>query len=222
MAPRTPYNMLLAPMPSTPTEPQRSALVIIDGQLFTTSREHGLGAAAAERGIAAELAEYFRQTDAAVANIARLARAFRARGSLVVHSLLSGGPRLSRHLQASRLPLPSPADLASCICPAIGAREGDLVLARGTYGPFAAGDLNAALDARRIERVFLAGMPANLTVALAAREAADRDYRVVVVQDATASETMEWHSLTMLGLAGGAIRIAWTDEAIEMLDGTRT
>jgi nicotinamidase-related amidase len=65
-------------------------------------------------------------------------------------------------------------------------------------------------------------MLANLTVALAAREAAERGYWVVVVQDATAAETFDWHAATMLGIAGGLIRVQWVEEVKEMLEGKRT
>jgi nicotinamidase-related amidase len=214
--------MLLTPMPLARVEPDRCAFLIMDGQTFTTNKEQGLGAVATERGIMTELNEYYRQTEAAIANIAVLAKAFRARGGLIIHSLLAGGPHLSRQLRLSRLPLTPGHDAVSAIRAELGPEPADVVLTRGTYGPFVSGELGATLDAHRIEWVFVAGMPANLTVAMAAREAADRDYRVIVVQDATASETMEWHALTMLGLAGGAIRVSWSEEVIEMLVGTRT
>jgi nicotinamidase-related amidase len=209
-------------MPVVRAEPDRCALVIVDGQRFMTDRDGGFGAEAAARGITAEFKEYYLQAEAAVANAGRLAKAFRDRGGLVVHTLIASGPRLSRQLRLSRLRFPQEDEAVSGIRPELGPEPNDVVLTRGTYGAFVSGELAAELDGRHIDCVFLAGMPANPSVALTAREAADRNYRVVVVQDAVAAETLEWHSVTMTGLAGGAIRLAWAEEVIEMLDGTRT
>ncbi len=219
MAPRTPLNMALAAIPLVANEPDRTALVIVDAQAAFLDPDRGIGAEMAARGVRRELDEYYRQAAAAVPNLARLARAVRGKGGLVVHTLLAAG-RLGRQLRLGRLPVPDdpvaeiPADLAPA--------PGDVVLTRGAWGPFADGDLAAALAARRIDQLFLCGVPGNLSVALASREAADRDLRAMVVQDCCAFETFEWHSLTLLGLSGGMIRTAWTDEAIEMLEGRRT
>lgn len=222
MPPRSPYHMLLAPMPITRGTADRAALVIVDAQAAMTSRDDGLGAEARLRGIEREFDEYYRQVDAAIPNIVRLADTVRGGGGLVAHSLLCGGPGLSRQLRVGRMPLPEPDAAATQIAPALAPQPGDEVHLRGGYGPFADGRLTQALLARRIERVFLAGTLANVSVALAAREAADRDFLVYVVQDACAAETFEWHGLAMGGLSGGAIRPVWTDEAIEILEGRRS
>ena len=222
MPPRSPYHMLLAPLPITRATADRAALVIVDAQASMTSRDTGLGGEARLRGVEREFDEYFRQVDAAIPNMVRLADAVRRGGGLVVHSLMCGGPGLSRQLRLGRMPLPEPGDAAAQITPELAPRAGEEVHLRVGYGPFADGRLGAALLARRIERVFLAGTLANVTVALAAREAADRDFLVYVVQDACAAETYEWHGLSMGGLAGGAIRPVWTDEAVEILEGRRS
>lgn len=216
---RSPYHMLLTPLPITRATADRAALVIVDAQLAMTSRDKGLGAEARLRGIEREFEEYYRQVDVAIPNMARLADAVRRGGGLVTHSLLCRAPGLSSQLRLGRMPLPGADEAASQIALALTPAPGDDVHLRGGYGPFADGRLAAAFLARRIERVFLAGTLANLSVVLAAREAADRDFLVYVVQDACAAETYEWHSLAIGGLAGGAIRLVWTDEAVEILEG---
>lgn len=222
MPPRSPYHMLLAPLPITRATTDRAALVIVDAQMAMTSRESGLGKEARLRGIEREFDEYYRQVDAAIPNMVRLAEAVRLGGGLVAHSLLCDSPNLSRQLRVGRMPLPHPDVAASQIPAVLAPGLGDEVHLRSTYGAFADGHLEQVLLARRIERVFLAGTLANISVALTAREAADRDFLVYVVQDACAAETFEWHGLAMGGLAGGAIRPVWTDEAIEILEGRRS
>ena len=70
-----------------------------------------------------------------------------------------------------------------------------------------------------MQTLLMAGTMANVSVALAAREAADRSFQVLVVQDACASETLAAHAVTMQGLTGGAIRIVGTSDARAMIAG---
>jgi nicotinamidase-related amidase len=109
------------------------------------------------------------------------------------------------------------------IRPEVAPASGDLVLPRGTYSPFAAGPV--LLDTLRkagVDTIILAGMLANTTVALTAREAADRDLGVVVAWDASASETLGWHEIIKTGLVGSLICVRTTRQVIEMLEGVRT
>lgn len=221
MVRRTPYNMLLTPPTLERVAPAATSLLLLDAQHYATSRDRGLGAEASARGILREFEEYYAMADAAILGMARLVAVARRHGALIVHSILAGGDAVSRQFRVTRLPLPA-GDPAADIRPEVSPREGDVVLTRGTYGCFQDGKLHALLAARGIERLIVAGMLANITIALAAREAADRGYWVVVVQDASASETLDWHAATMLGVGGGMIRAQWVDEAIEMLEGTRT
>jgi len=223
LARRTPYNMLLHPTPLRRLAASNTALLLLDAQRYATSREHGLGMAARERAITREFDEYYSMAEAALGNMSRLLAAARRQGALVVHALLMdrGPGTVSRQLALAGLPLPQGDPLAE-LCAEVAPQSGEVILPRGGYGCFAATQLDAQLAARGIERVVICGMLANITVVLAAREAADCGYAVVVVQDAAASETLDWHAVTMLGIAGGLIRVHWADEVIEMLEGTRT
>jgi nicotinamidase-related amidase len=221
MAPRTPYNMLLRP-PRLQRLPARSnALLLLDVQHYTVSPDRGLGAEATLRGISREFAEYREQAAAALRNIARLLAAFRAHGAPIVHALLADtGPGLSRQLRDAQLPLPPAAALEVEFVDEARPLPGEIVFARGCYSPFLDGRLQPALDG--IERLMICGMMANLTVVQAAREAADRGFSVIVVQDCCAAETHDWHGLAMLGVGGGAIRARWCNDVIDMLAGVRT
>lgn len=213
--------MLLTPPALERVTPRETALLILDAQQYTMSRDRGLGAEASARGILREFEEYYQMADAALIGMARLVAAARSQGALIVHSVLAAGDAISRQFRLTRLPLPT-GDPAADIRPELAPRDGEIVLARGTYGCFHDGALETLLAARGIRRLIVCGMLANITVVLAAREAADRGYWVVVVQDASASETFDWHGATMLGVAGGLIRVQWADEVVEMLEGTRT
>ena len=226
MKPRVPFKMLSLPNPAFRLTAGNAALLLLDAQRFTTVRDEGLGRFASEQGIQREFQEYFDQTDAALRNMASLLAACRQHELRVIYSVLCAQEPdrsdLSRQLRLSGLPIPvaSPSEeIRSEVAPA----PGDLVLPRGTHSPFAQGP--ALLDALRefgIDTIILAGMLANTTVALTAREAADRDLGVILAWDASASETLGWHEIIKTGLVGPMICMRTVQQVIEMLEGVRT
>jgi nicotinamidase-related amidase len=217
--------MLLAPVPLFQLTRDSTALLLMDVQHFTISRDQGLAEAAKERGIIREFDEYYAQVDAAIRNMAQLLAACRKHGLQVVYTVLlseeSDPSSMGRELQLSGLPVPTGTPETE-IHPAVAPAPGDLIFSRTTYSPFARTSLETSLIRASVDTIILAGVLANLSVALAAREAADRDFGVVVVQDSSASETLGWHVLTMAGLVGGLIRVRNTQQLIEMLEGSRT
>jgi nicotinamidase-related amidase len=222
---RVPYKMLLAPIPPFSLGAGNTALLLIDAQHFTTNRTQGLGALASERGIDREFDEYYAQVDAALRNMAKLLAACRARGMRIVHTVLCGvrpdGSDRSRQMRVSDLPLPV-GDPRLQIRSEVAAASDEIVIPRTTYSPFIGTDLITILGSLRLDTVLVAGMLANYSVWQAAREAADRDFGVVVVMDCCASETLAWHTQLRIGLIGGLIRQRSSDEVIEMLEGSRT
>jgi nicotinamidase-related amidase len=222
---RVPYKMLLAPVPPFSLKAGNAALLLIDVQRFTTSRREGLGRLAAERGIERELDEYYLQVEAALENMAKLIAACRGHGLSVIHAVLCGsradGSDRSRQMRTSRLPLPV-GDPRPEIRPEVAPADGEMVLARTTYSPFVNPELLETLRGARVDTLLLAGMLANYSVWQTAREAADRDFGVVVVMDCCASETLAWHTQLRTGIVGGLIRQRSSREVIEMLEGTRT
>ena len=222
---RVPYKMLLAPVPQFRLARQNAALLLLDPQRMMADRGDGLAKLAKERGIEREFEEYYAQADAALRNMSRLLAACRSRGLRVFYSILlstdQDGADVGRQMRTSKLPIPS-GEPRTEICQEVRPAAEDVVLTRGTYSPFARSDLEARLREAEIDTLLVAGMLANTTVALAAQEAADRDFGAVVVRDACASETLAWHAQTMTALVGGLIRVRTTQQVIEMLEGTRT
>jgi nicotinamidase-related amidase len=218
--------MLSRPNPTFPLTAETVALLLLDAQRFTTVRDEGLGRLASEQGILREFEEYYDQTEAALRNMAILLAACRQHGLRVIYSVLCAQKPdrsdLSRQLSLSGLPIPVARPMAE-ICAEVAPLPGDLVFSRGTYSPFAAEPV--LLDTLRgagIDTIVLAGMLANTTVALAAREAADRDLGVILAWDASASETLGWHEIIKTGLVGPLICMRTVRQVIEMLEGVRT
>jgi nicotinamidase-related amidase len=81
--------------------------------------------------------------------------------------------------------------------PGIRADCADLVVTKPRVSAFYGTDLEAALRARRIERVVLGGVSTAWAVQAAARDAHDRDYQVVVVEDLCAAATAAEHDASL-------------------------
>lgn len=216
---RTPYHMLMRPMALARVSAKEAALVLIDVQGFTATRGQGLDAEAARRGITGEFGEYYEQVASALRNIERLLAAGRSQGIAVFHVRVSSADGLSRQFEQSGLERPASGAADEAGLGMAVAAPGERVIERGAYSSFYNTLLEAELRASGIDTLIFAGMMANVTVALAAREAADRNFGVLIVQDACASETLGWHGLTMQGLSGGAIRVVATGDALEMMHG---
>lgn len=219
MPSRTPYHMLMRPMPLAPVGPDSATLVLLDVQDFTTARGQGLDSEAARRGITREFDEYYLQVAAALRNLARLVADCRRTGIAVYHLRTAAEAALSDQFRASGLERPARAEADGATLGPLDAAPGERVIARCGYGAFHDTGLEDALHGAGVRTVLLAGMMANVTVALAAREAADRSFQVLVVQDACASETLAAHGVTMQGLGGGAIRVVATDDVQAMIAG---
>jgi nicotinamidase-related amidase len=225
MKPRVPFKNLFRATPPFRVTRENAALLLVDIQRFATQRDEGLGQEAHRQGILREFEEYYAQVDAALRNVQHLLAGCREHGLPVVHTLLNAGSAdgsdLSRRLKVSGLPIPvgAPEDeLRSEVAPL----PSELILPRGTYSPFVGTSLLSILREREVDTLVLAGMLANITVALTAQEAADRGFGVIMVWDASASESLYWHEITKTGLVGPLIRIRTTQQVIEIMEGTRT
>ena len=218
---RTPYHMLMRPMPLASVSAGTAALVLIDIQGFTMRRGEGLDAEAARRGITGEFDEYYRQAEAAARNAARiLARAREARIG-VWHMRTAAVETLSPHFRLSGLDRPAPGATAEQSLEGLEPQPQERVIERGVYSIFLETGLQADLERAGIGTLILCAAMANITLVAAAREAADRGFSVLAVHDASASETLQWHGMTMQGLGGGAIRTVWTGDVLDMIAGVK-
>lgn len=222
---RVPLKMLSGPTPPFAVNRADAAVLVMDVQSFTTREDEGLGQLARERGILREFDEYYLQVDAAIRNLRRLLAASREQGLQVLYTLLhaerTDRSDISRQLRVAGWPIPTGDPLAE-IRSEVSPLAGDVVLPRGTYGAFAATDLLEILQKGQVKTLILAGMLANTTVALTAREAADRGFGVILVWDASASETLDWHDSMKTRIVGPLIRLRTSKQVIEMMKGART
>jgi nicotinamidase-related amidase len=85
--------------------------------------------------------------------------------------------------------------------PAVAPAPGDFDIVKHRVSPFYATSLEAILRANGIERIVLCGVSTNGVVHSGAREAHDRDYEVVILEDCCAGVTADehMHAIACLG-----------------------
>lgn len=77
----------------------------------------------------------------------------------------------------------------------------DLVIVKPRVSDFYGTNLDAALRARRIERLVVAGVSTTWAVESTVRDAHDRDYEVLVLEEACAASTAEEHGHSINNLS---------------------
>ncbi len=185
--------------------PACTALVVIDLQ----------------RGIAGATAAPHPAIDV-VAHAAAVARALRAAGGTVVLVRVTpsadGKDALQPQTDApARQPGPRQSDWAE-IVPELGPEPGDLVITKRQWGAFYGTELDLQLRRRGIDTLLLAGISTNVGVESTARDAYERGYEQVFVEDAMASRNPDEHAHTIRTVFARIGRVRSTAEVLGALE----
>ena len=184
--------------------PARTALVVIDLQ----------------RGTAAMPAAPHPASDV-VAHAAAIAHALRAAGGTVV--LVRVTPSTDgREALRPRTDMPAwhpghrPPDWAE-IVPELGPEPGDLVITKRQWGAFYGTELDLQLRRRGIDTILLAGISTNVGVESTARDAYERGYDQVFVEDAMTARSPDDHVHTLRTVFSRIGRVRSTAEVLAAL-----
>ncbi|MEM1092039.1 MAG: isochorismatase family cysteine hydrolase [Pseudomonadota bacterium] len=203
--------------------PDNTALIVVDMQNATGNPNLGLGKLLAERGQTQSSSYRFdRIEQTLVPNIQALASVCREVGAPVIYitygSELEDYSDMPAHMvgivkaTSNRVGMPE-HDIVDALTP----EPGELVINKKTMGAFSSTGIDANLRALGIETVLVVGVSTNNCVAMTAMEACDHQYGVVVVSDATGtdSDQMQNATLTMLRRLWG--RVISTEEVVAEL-----
>ncbi len=155
-----------------------------------------------------------------LARSARLAERFRAVGGVVVlvHVSFSpdGGDRLT---QPTDEPAPPSAPQAGWdeISPVLGRGPKDIVITKRQWGAFYGTQLDLQLRRRGIRTIVIGGIATNFGVESTARDAFERGYALVFVEDAMAGLSNEAHSFAIKTVFPRIGRIRSTEEVLNAM-----
>ncbi len=186
-----------------PIDPAGCAVVVIDLQ----------------RGIVA-FPSAPRPSAEVVRNAAALARAQREAGGLVVLTRVTPRPdgRDALH-PTTDLPPPRGAPSADWaeIVPELSGHPEDLVITKRQWGAFYGTELDLQLRRRGIHTILLCGIATTMGVESTARDAVERGYEQIFVEDATAATSAEEHQHAMTRVFPRIGRVRSTGEVIAAL-----
>lgn len=203
-----------------------TGLIVVDLQYVDAHREYGLGKALKESH--PQIWDYYftRVEELVVPNAQRLLAAFRANGMRVVH--LTIGPVLPDGADMVRLRRPTATPglepllhhrgtFEHGILPEVAPADGEPVINKTSRGAFNSTGIERVLLNLGLDAVVIAGVSTSSCVETTARDAADRGFRVVIVEDATAELDEPSHEATLRQFAHRWGRVWTTDETLAEL-----
>ena len=202
---------------------KKCALVVIDLQYLTASREYGAFKKVTDGGFGGE-GEYAisRIENMVVPNVNRLAKAMRAKGHPVIFARVGsivgdGSDQTERHRRQG-LTI-SMNERSAQILDGLGVEKSDLIITKSGSGCFTSTNLDHMLRNMGIRDVILTGMWTNSCVETTARHAGDLDYRAVIVEDCCVAmtEDLHAHALRYMDNNWGAVKSV--SEVIDGLNG---
>ena len=170
--------------PSLHIDPQTSALVLIDLQYGIVGMN------------------VFPRTSAEViANASKLVEAFRKHHGTVVlvsvGNLVDGKDLLGPTTDAPPASIAGRPANFSTIVTELNTQPSDLLITKRQWGAFYGTELDSQLRRRGIKTIVLGGISTNVGVESTARDAFERNYDQVFVEDAMASPSIEAHQGTL-------------------------
>jgi nicotinamidase-related amidase len=207
-------------------DPARCALVVIDMQRDFV--EPG--------GFGESLGNDVTRLQAIVPALARVLAAWRDAGGLVVHTRESHRPDLSDCPPAKRLrgsPRLRIGDMGpmgrilvagepgNAIIEPLAPRDGEIVLDKPGKGAFHATSLHETLQRRGITHLLVAGVTTEVCVQTTLREANDRGYDCLLLEDCTESYFPEFKAATLAMVRAQGAIVGWTAPSEALLEAMR-
>ena len=217
-----PADYIRAYMTERPIDLSRAALVMIDMQYATGSRQGALARKLQAEGSRVGDYRFARIEQQVLPNTLRLRTHFSQLNRPVLHVTIGAA-----HADALDAPLHM-RRLFTEFQNFVGSREheildelkplpGEHVLRKTTIGAFASTNIDSLLRALGCEQLYLTGVSTNMCVETTAREAADRGYGVTLVEDACGTTHEDLHRVTMRNFQRLFGRVRSCDEALAEL-----
>jgi biuret amidohydrolase len=213
-----PLARLASAMPRYTVAPRKTALLTIDMQYLDAHPDWGLGRKARELGLGEAIAPYFQRVREITGRIQRLQEAVRRGGGEVVHIALGA-------LTPDRRDA-CPRHYLLGLSPARGSKEAefidelrpdpaDVVLHKTSASPFNSTAIDQILHNLGVELLVVAGVLTNGCVESTVRDAGDRSFQVILVEDACAALADELHRNSIRNLEKTFCNVWTTEEVLE-------
>jgi nicotinamidase-related amidase len=212
-----PLKAIMKPLPEVELSPRDTALLIIDMQYLDAHPEEGLVKLGREKGL--DMDYYSERLKLITANIKRLLTACREKGYEVIHTKIEALTRDGRdRSRIHKLLLDYGRGTRDTeIIEELAPLDNEIVLTKTCSGVFNGTHIHQVLLNLGIQTLIVTGVVTNQCVDTAVRDAADRGFNVILVEDGCAAVTKELHEATIEILGGVYARIKSTEEVLASL-----
>ena len=218
----TQADYIRAYMAERPVDATRAALVMIDMQYATGSRQGALARKLQADGSSLGDYRFTRIEQSVLPNTIRLREHFTQLGRPILHVTIGAAlpDAGDAPIHMRKLFVEFRNHIGSReheIVDELKPRAGEHVLRKTTIGAFASTNIDSLLRALGCEQLYLTGVSTNMCVETTAREAADRGYLVTLVEDACGTTHEDLHLNTMRNFQRLFGRVTSTAEALQEL-----
>lgn len=218
----TPPDYIRAYMAERPVDAARAALVMIDMQYATGSRQGALARKLQAEGSHVGDYRFDRIERSVMPNTLRLRAHFTKLQRPVLHVTIGAArpDALDAPVHMRKLFVEFENHVGSRqheIVDELKPLPGEHVLRKTTIGAFASTGIDSLLRALGCEQLYLTGVSTNMCVETTAREAADRGYLVTLVEDACGTTHEDLHQATMRNFQRLFGRVCACDDALREL-----
>ncbi|MCL4378922.1 MAG: cysteine hydrolase [Actinobacteria bacterium] len=190
--------------------PKKTALVIVDMQYDNVHPDYGAGLRMKKKNPESVKYFYDRAKEIVTPNILRLIDFFRKKKIQIIY--ITFGPNLKKSSDLYDLgkvedikikkiyDIPNfypPGSIERQVIPELKPGENDLIINKTSAGAFATSAIDAILRNLWIKTLIFTGVATNMCVESTFREAADRSYNCVIVDDACATYDQQSHDASI-------------------------
>lgn len=218
----SPADYIRAYMAERPIDVSRAALVIIDMQYATGSRQGALARKLQAEGSTVGDYRFQRIEQSVLPNTLRLREHFTQLQRPILHVTIGAAraDAMDAPVHMRKLFVEFRNHLGSRehdILDELQPQPGEHVLRKTTIGAFASTGIDSLLRALGCEQLYLTGVSTNMCVETTAREAADRGYLVTLVEDACGTTHEDLHHVTMRNFQRLFGRVCSCDQVLQEL-----
>jgi nicotinamidase-related amidase len=191
-------------------------------QYLDAHPDWGIGREAKRQGREAAFSYYWQQVERITPRIRDLLDTCRELGIEIIHTRIASLTRdcrdssLGHHLRRLLAPVDSrEAEFLDQLRP----ERDEIVISKTTSSPFSSTAIDRVLRNLGIRHLVVCGVATNACVEMTVRDAADRDYGVIVVDDACAGLSDDLHRAALMTMEGfmGLVRMMSHREARALL-----
>ena len=219
---KRPLALIHNPLPEPELRKDNTALLIIDVQYLTCHPDWGMGAKAKEKGFYEDLDWFWeRSRKVMIPNLQRLMATCRRVGVEVIHSriatLTEDGRDTTRRYKALGVTT-TPNSKEAEILPEVAPQGDEIVLSKLTSSVFNSTTLDNILHNMGIQNLIVVGQATDGCVESTVRTATEKDYNVILVEDACCTIAPQLHEAAVLIMGYKDAIIKSTDEMVSALE----